>query len=194
VTFRRTPGRRQAVLSARPTRSCCRRALRPAAERRARRRWPAALPVVHQYQIGRRRDRARATTQDSFAIRATPPRSSAAHLASLQDPSVARAPGDNARRAVLPLTPESMTLALVPACTSRCSKPVSARRLAARAARAASGPSRNSRRRRPSRPRRPARTPRPAAPGRFDAALYLAAFVPCVPRENRRAAAPPDAA
>ena len=63
----------------------------------------------------------------------------AAHLASLQDPALRARQGDNARRAVLPLTPESMTLALVLLYKSLLEASV-ARRLAARAARAASGP------------------------------------------------------
>jgi hypothetical protein len=59
----------------------------------------------------------------------------ATHLRALQDPALRARQGDNARRAVLPLTPESMTLALVLLYRALLEASV-ARRLAAKAARA----------------------------------------------------------
>ncbi len=59
----------------------------------------------------------------------------ATHLRALQDPALRARQGDNARRAMLPLTPESMTLALVLLYRALLEASV-ARRLAAKAARA----------------------------------------------------------
>ncbi len=201
---RRSAGRREALFRRRG-RVRAADALRSAAQRGAR--GDGLRPAgCHQHQVGRGGARRRATTQGASAIRAIPA-ALASHMRALLDPAARARLGANARAAMLPLTPEAMTLALVLLYKELLERSV-ARRKAARArprrprpprpprmppAAARPRPDRASPRRAAPAPRatqRPAtrrrcRRPGPAARARRDAALYFAPSVFVMPRNAR---------